>query len=220
MLEDISISQNAAIEFGERAIASNIFKNLGLISIEKARLYNSAQKQAASQGWLLTYGRNDYGYLPMDMSCCSDPLAVSNGYYSPLKTEQLQIYVDEGGVKRIQWPYPWEVEAEHLSEQVELLSFPDVQERIRQQLAYEWSWIEDDAPLFDLDQTVYDLTLTYCLTPMQDDPAQAVLVPAWIGRYKLEVEADNPSLTYSIIAINAIDGSRVTPEISLPSTPQ
>ena len=219
LLEDISISQDAAIEFGERAIASNIFKNLGLIRIEKARLYNSAQKQAASQGWLLTYGRNDYGYLPMDMSSCSDPLAVSNGYYSPLKTERMQIYVDEGGVKRIQWTYPWEIEEEPLSKQVELLSFPDAQERIRQQLAYEGSWIEDDAPLFDLDQTVYDLTLTYCLTPMQDDLDRAVLVPAWIGRYKLEVEADNPSLTYSIIAINAIDGSRVTPEIGLPSAP-
>lgn len=210
-LQNIKITDEEAIEIGRIAIETYSFQNLGLISIEKARLYDSTQHKNTSEGWVLTYGRNDYGYLPFDLSRCADPLTASDEYYSPLETEKLQIYIDEKGVQRLTWSNPWDIAEEPVLQGANLLPFDEIQERIRNQLSFEWSWIDSENPYFSLDQNVYDLTLTYCLTPMKNNIEQALLIPAWICRYKMVVEADNQSLLYNIVAISAIDGARVSP---------
>ena len=56
-----------------------------------------------------------------------------------------------------------------------------------------------------------DLTLTYCLVPKKDDLGAALLVPAWIGRYKNIADAHRPNVVYKTVALNAIDGTRVSP---------
>ena len=211
-LENIKISKEDALIEANAAIQQYGLNDLELISAEHGRLFNASTKTNTSEGWILNFGRSDYGYKPFDLAVCSDAVGHDDiEYFAPLATEKLRIYVDEYGVRIFSWTDPWNVAKEPYARNVDLLSFEDIQNRIRQQLTFEWSWVDEVNPFFSLDQDLYDLTLTYCLIPQKNNPEAALLIPAWIGRYKMSIEADNDALLYSMVAISAIDGSRVTP---------
>lgn len=211
-LKNVKISEAAALAAAEEAMERYGLENLGLISAERGRLYDSPARRTVSEGWILTWGRNDGGYLPFDLGVCSDSGGDPNiEYFAPIATETLRIYVDETGMRRLSWYDPWEVADEPYVENAALLPFEAVQERIRKQLTYEWSWVDGENPFYSLDQDMWDLTLTYCLVPKKGDLETALLIPAWIGRYKYTVDADNPDIVYDTIALSAIDGARVNP---------
>ena len=211
-LQNVKISETEALEAAEEAMERYGLRNLGLISAERGRLYDSPARQTVSEGWILTWGRNDCGYLPFDLGMCSDSGGDPNiEYFAPIATEELKIYVDETGVRRLSWEDPWEIAEEPYAENATLLPFDALQERVRKQLKYEWSWVDSINPYSSLDQNMCDLTLTYCLVPKKDDLGAALLVPAWIGRYKNIADADRPNVVYKTVALNAIDGTRVSP---------
>ena len=215
---EVSISEEDAI-----AAAQIMLGDLGIdymiaVNLEKAQYFRSIDDahsesggKPLSKGYLIKFARNIDGIagITSHVSIYYGSEAVL--YKAPLYPEEIQIFVDEGGKARsFTWMYPLKID-EKINENIALLPFKDIQERIRDMLTFINSYNSEPA-------TVTDIKLNMALISVEDHLDEAMYVPAWFVYYTTEFEdileegqEGEPKIIQQefILALNAIDGGRI-----------
>ena len=127
---------------------------------------------------------------------------ASRRYVPP---ERAEVYVDAQGVQSIWWTDPVTV-TETVNENVALLPFEKIQARVRDLIRYGLSWLPEDV---ETTVEVTQIVLANVLCREKDLQEDGLLLPCWIVRY---ANTDSFGVTMqTVIAVSAIDGSRVDP---------
>lgn len=172
--------------------------------------------------------------VPQDniVSCIDQNIVEAESYRSAiLRQETISISMDDFGVFSFFWRSPMQIVAQE-SASVQLMSFADVQQRIEQQLKVQTLWDNSDAEWIDARRLeIYRIKLSYMLIPKANDMDRYYLAPLWnvcgdlyhcykdsypTGTSNTYILDENFELNvwrhrfdpdYSILTINAIDGS-------------
>lgn len=163
-----------------------------------------------SAGWGFQLRRSNGGY-PLSGVSFMDSRALIYGdedalvMNRPIPDETIELFIDEGGVRAMQYRNPKEVVALE-SENVELLPFEQVQMRIKN------AFIATAYPDQPIPLTIYRLLLTACTVRVKDSD-DFYEMPCWVIFFTWnDVQAayrDNPQIMQEALILNAVDGSIV-----------
>jgi hypothetical protein len=135
-------------------------------------------------------------------------------YSSPFSMEELSILVTEDGVQYFNW-YGCTKVVETVNENVEILPFEDIQQRLIDQIRYKNSFGQlDSMKGFTIYVISAELRVGYI--GVKDNPDQAMLVPVWA--FETEMGFYNESLKKeeryndNTYMLNAIDGGVIEME--------
>ena len=212
-----NISEETAKDTGERFFHQIGMESPTLVYVEPARIYSSVKCGVISEGYYLRFRQNagyPVIYYPIYTTvggCLS--IDASEAYSSPWSMETIELYVDESGIRWINWINPVEI-GECVNRNVQLLPFEEIQRIIRNLLRAGMRNVEDTS------MTGYRMTNMYLTAyPIAlSDQKGYVLAPVWYLSF--EVYGLNPfsnviRVDYleqwerMAILINAIDGSTV-----------
>ena len=173
---------------------------------------NDGQRpQSAGWGFQL---RRSYGGYPLSAVSFMDSRALLYGdqdafaYNQPIPDEMIEVFVDENGLQAIRCLNPKDIVSLE-SENVELLTFEQVQMRIKNALVTGMGAAKLDQPI---PCTIYRLLLTTCTVRVKDSDDYYEM-PCWVvfftwndGQAAL---VDNPQVMQEALILNAVDGSIV-----------
>lgn len=205
LLEKVHITQKDAESLAEEIFARLEIKNLQLSYSQKARSVNDWD--VTSEGWLLEYAP------ATDGTCgCSLRNYTSNGiiradqgtYSMPWAPESVEIYVTENGVESFSLMNPYQI-TNTANENVQLLPFEEIQERIRNAFRFGLAWIEGN--YIDSKEVIISrMVLTTGIMQITNQSEEAFLVPIWAVFYTTDLEREL-HFDQSVLLINALDGS-------------
>ena len=205
---DVSVDVEVAVARAQAALAALGAEHLGVARIEKGRLCSQYQEDILSTGYIVSFARSDGNSIPVDVR---KETAVGllqyepSEYAPPWSPERAEVYVDVQGVQSIWWTDPVTV-TETVNENVALLPFEKIQARVRDLIRYGLSWLPEDA---ETTVEVTQIVLSNVLSREKDSRENGLLLPCWIVRYE---NTDSFGVTMqTVIAVSAIDGSRVDP---------
>jgi len=212
-IEGVKISEDEARETVNKLIKDLGIQYMGIAEIEKARIVNEYTGEITSKGWQATLTRNDGGSVPVNIGAYQANITIdlSEEYTARWRPETITVYIDENGIKDFYWNNPLEI-VEIMNENVPLMAFDDMKERIKGYIKYGFSrsvdagWITSDIGL-----SVNKIVLTNILVPIKDEYREQMMLPAWVVFYVDINHVDGRvyiSPTY-IFAVNAIDGSNI-----------
>ena len=214
---DVPFEQSRAEECALQAAREIGATNMGIANIEAARIIRRYTYEIMSVGWLVTLCRTDGDSLPIDINRMSFAGALQYEpceFMAPWRPEALTMYIDENGIGWVSWENPIRI-VSTANENVTLLPFDQIQEKARNIIKYGTKWTENSDQRY-IDITVNSLTLTNTLMRTDNSVDQAVLAPMWLIEY---VDNDDATGIPTIIALNAIDGTRVDPVMSMMAVP-
>ena len=204
----VSVDEEAAAARAQAALAALGAEHLGVARIEKGRICSQYQEDILSTGYIVSFARSDGGSIPVDVA---KETAVGllqyepSEYAPPWPPERAEVYVDAQGVQSIWWTDPVTV-TETVNENVALLPFEKIQARVRDLIRYGLSWLPEDV---ETTVEVTQIVLANVLCREKDSQEDGLLLPCWIVRY---ANTDSSGVTMqTVIAVSAIDGSRVDP---------
>lgn len=203
---DVAISSEDAV-----AAAQNMLHELGIDymaadSLEKAQRYASVENAFAepgqeplSKGYLIKFARILDGITGITGHDVGVYGKEEIHYNAPLYPEEVQLYVDEAGkAQSFVWLHPLEIE-EKVTENVVLLPFEDIKQRIRDMLTFINSYNSEPTE-------VTSIKMNMTIVDVKDHPEEAMYVPAWFIYYTVNYGGIQQEYTLSL---NAIDGGRV-----------
>ena len=221
-LENILITEQEAIQKGNDLIASLGLKNFDVADIQRARETQSYTYLVYGEGYWLTYVPTLAGAKPCFYSKYSDSefimWSLQNGgettYAPSWHQEYIQMFITEDGVLFYGWYQPKEI-IMTANENVQLLSFPDIQKDVKKLIEYCTGGAKNSPIL------VKRIVLTSAIaqTPNQGD--EAFLVPTW-AFFTTSEENEANNIDMGVLLINAIDGTyifRSLKDDGLPDTP-
>ena len=209
------------------AASQKILDTLGIIgmtpqSIEKARFYPQTnvymfnEEKPESKGYYIKYVREIGGIQTQLIERWNINADESFSYLPPWEDESIYVYVDEfGNMQQFSWFNPLRV-TEKVSDNADLLPFDELQERMRKELSYNLTILEGYG---NMSISVDRLELKMAMINVQDNPDEAMYVPAWYVHYTLHAKSGN---TYDegsrqtemadnerLMILNAIDGGSI-----------
>lgn len=207
IIGEVSISDDEAVVAAQNMIHEFGIDYMVAVTLEKAQRYTSiddafveSSEGLLSKGYLIKFARNIDGIAGITDHAVGFYGQEEIHYKAPLHPEEIQIYVDEAGkVQSFAWYYPLEIE-EKLTENITLMPFEDVKQRIRDMLTFINSYNSQPAE-------VTSVNMNMTLVCVEDHPEEAMYVPAWFIYYTMTYE-ENIKQEY-ILALNAIDGGRI-----------
>jgi hypothetical protein len=204
---ELAISKDNAI-----AVAQNVLHELAIDymvvdTLEKAQQYTCLSsstfaeysEKPTSKGYFIKFTRDFDGIAAITNNGVQFNKMDEFDYKAPLYPEQISIYVNgEGKIQSFYWSKPLIIE-EKVTENVELLPFEGVKQRIRDMLIFINSY--NSAPI-----KVSSMKINMTIVNVKDHLEEAMYVPAWFIYYsKID---ENGSIDYTL-ALNAIDGGRI-----------
>lgn len=210
-LNNVKISKQEAYEMVNAFLKEADIENMGIAEAEKARILDVTYK-TVSEGWCMTLCRNDGGSVPLNITSQHSGVLYyrSEDYTQRWYPEAIRIYVDETGVKTFAWKNPIEI-VEVLNQNVLVLNFEEVKERILGYIKYGYSYVAQHfkgrgSELSGQKIKINKIVLTNVMVPIKNETEYQMLVPAWIIYYEQEAGMNTVS---AFIAVNAIDGSSI-----------
>ncbi len=213
-LEHVNISKDTALEVAQKTLNDLGISGMDIAETTKSRLMRGSavlgdpeEKYVYAEGWMVTFVRNNGGYIPMSFEHMysytwgESPPDVA----VPFTQESIQIFVNENGVQYLHWNSPMEI-TEVLNENVTLMPFEDIQYWLLRYLKSAIAYRESECS--SLNRYVERIALTSCTIPKKDSTGEYILCPIWIVVYS----EDGDTLYgrgYFYMAVNAIDGSSV-----------
>ena len=211
--EDPLIPEADALKIVQKAMDDlNLAPELTLLSSEKGISYQF--REPISRGWLFIYTRINgglqapydfFGYVVWGAS-------PAPSHVGPWDQEALLVFVDDEGF------YCFDLrgagrEVKKLYDNVQLLPFSDLLERIQAQLVYQHSY--HDESVESVEVQVNTISLVSSLIDIADHPGYGLLIPSWKVEYQLTLvykdkEAKIEKVDLSTI-FNAVDGSYIEP---------
>lgn len=212
-LNAIKISEEDAKKAGMAFLEQlGLSDSFGIGEVKKARLAHPVPTETGfevlSEGYTVRFAPTCSVYLPFPSMFYSENMFFKHedeyAYVQRLKTDEFEVYLSENGIEAISSYNPTETVL-IANENVSLLSFDKVQERIRNQLHYGYAWTDENSNgLTTLH--VNKLILSCTVTRMEGITNEMLLVPTWIVLYN-DNRSENALFKDSILLINAIDGS-------------
>lgn len=204
---ELAISEEDAI-----AAAQNMLHELGvdymvIDSLEKAQCYSCLSstiyaeysEKPTSKGYLIKFARNIDGIAAITNNGISFFIVEEFDYKAPLYPEEIQVYVDDTGqAQSFVWSQPLEIE-EKITENVGLLPFENIKQRIRDMLTFINSYDSDPTK-------VTSIKMNMTIVNIKDHLEEAMYIPAWFVNYTKTYEDIQQEST---LVLNAIDGGRV-----------
>lgn len=223
-LPQIQITEDEAIARAETFL-SNVCSNLWQISdVETGSIlkldYNVVEEENTdAQGYILTCMRTLNGLTPYDYTQKdSDRLYFEDeSYAATLALEKVTLFVDDEGVVGFWWENPVQLE-DTVTNSIELLPFEQIQELFVQAMKNGLSWASEHPPANGvLNPTrkghVERILLSCSFIQERNNPGHYLLVPSWLFFYTTESKMQAAEHGYTvlpdIIAINAVDGTRI-----------
>ena len=205
-LENIAISEQDAIEEGNRLLERLGRKDLALASVEKACAVDVYPSSVHGEGYWLIYVPCPEGSLPFCYENCTDN---SNVYFPQEETvfaeswrrERIAMLITDEGVLDFSWQYPKSV-VNIANANVQLLPFESIQESIRSLLN---EGMRSDDPREDL--LISRILLSSSIQKISGSMT-AFLVPTWI----IILTTESAQKSYSepdVFLVSALDGSYV-----------
>lgn len=210
-LENIQISQEEAIEIADAWIEKLGLEDFSLGLCDRARMVKSGgSHEVTGEGYYLTYVRDIGGSVPfyydLYMEASGLKIEKEEDNYAPgWKQEHIEIFVTEKGMQCISWGDQKEV-VETANENVQLMSFEEIQESIRNIISYSlnpaWFAGMDDALL------ITKVVLTTSIQRVADQGEEAYMAPTWAILMTTE-HNEAQHIDTGVLLISAIDGSIV-----------
>ena len=205
-----TLAADAAQQLGNDLLAELDITNMGLASIEAARMLDGLQGyNTLCTGWMLTYTRDEGLGVPFDSASVS-PYCMKfqddEEYAASWPQETISVFLDENGIQFFNWENPCNI-VEEVNANVELLSFEDIYKRATDLIKQGFAWIDEPGTICE-DFYITRVLLTNCAVQIKDDIQTSYWIPTWVFVYQHESTLDN-SVVPGYIAVNAIDGSRV-----------
>jgi hypothetical protein len=213
-IDDVKISEEDAIKIVDVLISDLKIQNLGLAEVEKARIVDDYTSEIISKGWQLTYCRNDSDSIAVNLGSVQGRGVLSfdtEDFVERWNPESISVYIDEDGIQQFLWKYPLEI-TEILNENISLLPFDDIKERIKKQIKYGFSHtLEKEQISNQFYLSIDKVVLSNVLIPIKDDLSFQMLSPAWLIYYKSYsyIQGDKYEDPLAVFAVNAIDGSSI-----------
>lgn len=197
------------------AIAWKLIKEMGLASnfavytAEKAIAYEG--REPNTYGWQFIFTRISNGLqAPFDFDgWVTWKTSPQPAYAAPWSREMISIFVDPEGVYKCD-VRGLSAETKVMYENVTLLPFDQLLERIKKQLVYQHAYQEEGVTGQMV--TVSSITLGLSVINEKDKPGYGMLIPSWwvdyVSSYKQYGEENHFNNT---TIFNAIDGSYIEP---------
>lgn len=222
--QNIRISEEEA-----RAIVNDFISDIGddtwvITNIERAGMlkeyYNVlTDDHTETEGWQVDCLRGGENAVLFDYhNSGGERLHFNEAAYSaPLPLESLQLFVDGNGIYSLWWDNPLEITGT-VAENINLLPFEEIQSIFIQTMRNGLGWAADHPSANgELNSTrkgiVERIVLSYSYVQERDNPGQFLMTPTWFFWYTTQATRDAISQGYVvdpvIIAINAVDGSRI-----------
>jgi hypothetical protein len=202
LYDKVTLKKEDAQNAAEKVIADLDIKDMALVRADRA----VSREYPDKGGYRFEYMRESggipgYQFLGGSWNKYERPPQ----YSFPFSIEQLSILVTEDGVQSFHW-YECTKVLEMVNENVELLPFEDIQQRLIDQIRYKNSFG------YRKDLKIYVITaeLRVGYIGVKDNPNQAMLVPAWVfetetGFYSEYLKKEERYRDCSYM-LNAIDG--------------
>jgi hypothetical protein len=217
------MTEEEAVEASDK-----ILKGLGIIgmtpqSIEKACFYPQTsifwtEEVPVSKGYWIEYVREIGGIQTQLGESWNFDEGQKYAYTPPWEYESVYVYIDEyGNMQQFSWFNPSQV-TDKVSDNAELMPFPDIQERMRIELGNTLS--EEMKAEGKLSVAVDRIELKMAMVNSEDDPDEALFVPAWYIHYTVNSAAEytdengepqtEPAKNEQLMILNALDGGTVS----------
>lgn len=201
----VSISQEEAIKMAEEVLTRMGISNVSLSNAERA--YCAETWNTSSNGWHL-----EYGLVTEGTKGCSIRYYSQNGlfalteetYSMPWNPTSIEIYVTEKGVQSLSYNNLYDIIAV-ANEDVQLLSFEEIQERVRTLFRQGLLWTKGQNT-GNSEVYITKIILTTGIMQIADNLEEALLVPAWAIFYTTDGDIKDYS-DQSLLLLNALDGS-------------
>lgn len=208
-LTNVRISQEDAEKTAEEALSRLNKPNMKFAEATKARCVNRYQ-EVTSEGWMLYY-------TPAAGSekACAYSLYVRDGafqteeQYAPSwSCETIEFYITENGIESFSYGSPYAIQ-ETINDNVKLLSFSEIQDRIKNLFRFSYAWTGDGRD-YGIGSSIYvkRIVLTASITQIANQGNEALYVPTWAVFYNSENE-QKLYIPDHIMLLNAIDGSLI-----------
>ena len=214
-----------------RSAVQDFFASIGddswdIINVERAgmlkKYYNViTDYQHETQGWQVDCLRGGANAIQLDYRNSGGARIHFDEapYAATLPLESMQLFVDENGIYSLRWENPLTV-TDTVVQNIALLPFEEIQVIFLQTLRNGLAWAED-RPASDpvnLNPTrkgiVEKAALSYSYVQEKNNPGFFLMTPTWFFWYTTEQAKDatknGAAILPMIIAINAVDGSRIT----------
>jgi hypothetical protein len=197
---DEDIEANGEKEIGEIAIpgkdavaaAQSVLDDLGFDDmvfsrLEKALRYSrlsngtfaGLSEEPVSKGYIVKFARNIDGIAAITSGGPPFFYFSDFEYRAPIYPEEIRIFVGEAGkVRSFVWCNPLKIK-ERLNENVGLISFEKMKQRIRDMLTYIGSYYKNT-------MKVTSIEMKMALVSVKDNADEAMYVPAWFILYILK----------------------------------
>jgi hypothetical protein len=211
---EVGITEEAAITSAKSMLGSFGLTDVVVYSIEKALAYPMDGYWFAAdtevplwKGYSIRFVRTIGGISARDDEGVTESDGDEYEYTAPFYIENIQMGVDEGGsVQWFSWTNPTRL-TEKVSDNVILLPFEEVQEKVRKLLFFTYAYRYDAI-------TVKRVEMKMTMIGIKDRPGEAMYVPAWFIYSTVShpweagtEEGDTPDT--ETIVINAVDGGRI-----------
>ena len=213
-IDDIGISEQKAADIAELFVSSLPCDNMALIDTKKAQLVEPSNEYIIPL-YVMVYGKTNNGLSTVDVGTGYTvyPTTMASEYAAPWPQDIILVYVSRDGVIGCEWNGASEIDYVDKSE-CELIPFSQVQTRIREQMKYRYSYLEDEkyARIDPIDICIDKIKFGYCITGVKGNAERARLVPAWYVLYR-EFAEENGEGTEAVMVLNAETGALMDPRI-------
>lgn len=212
-LQNVSCTEEEARQYVKDFFESADIGEMGISKMEKGRAVDMDTLEIVKEGWVVECARIGGNCAAVNykwnVSGSHGTLRFEDESYSAgLKAESILLFVDDKGIATITWSNPLDVVRTEV-ESIEILPFEQIQELIKQAIFNGLSWLgnRDSGKSMGSYYHVTRVALSYCFAPVMDSSEEYYFTPTWF--VFLRNNWDQASIVDFVIAINAVDGTRI-----------
>lgn len=201
----VSISQEQAEQAAEALFQRMGQTNLQLSTAIRAQCKNMGK--VVSTGWVLEYGRateGTHGCSTENYSACTAFARQEPAVAADWETESIELYVTENGIESFSWANMYNI-VETANENVQLLPFEEIQQRIQDSMRAGFSWTQN-GNTGNSEVYITKMILTTGIMQIANNQEEALLIPAWAIFYTTDGDRKD-YIDQSLLLLNALDGS-------------
>lgn len=212
---DIGIEEDAAKNLANSFIENLMCDNVALLKTTKAQIVEPETAEIIPI-YVMTYGKSYNGLSTVDIGLDYTlyPTSSISEYAAPWPQEIISLYISKDKVIGVNWFGSSKIEHVESTECL-FLPFIQIQQRIRDQLRYRYSFLDSEQyeGIDRIDISIDEIKLGYCITGIKNMPNVSRLAPAWYVLYREFAEEDG-SGTDAVLVIHAETGEVLDPRIT------
>ena len=208
--DHFTLTQDDAVAQANKVVADLGIDSMGIVNVEKAMIerYDGmagfSNVTAQDQGYAVQYTRTLGALNGYDNQSLISVAENSEAYAPPFTMETLTMVITQHGIEAVWW-YQMAQTAETVSANAQLLPFQDIQDRILNQLKFEYA---TDA----VDVQIDSVRLVSGYINTKDDIDSVWDIPVWMAQGSVTYHSLNDidqTFSYSSPAFSALDGGVV-----------